>query len=147
MLTVFKGDDTAFMGGNRLRVTLETGVDLSECCAEFELCGVVKRVRDVSSGSFRVNFTADETARMPVGVHAATIRVYDGEGRRRTIANDVRVNVTERVEAAYGGADCAEEVAMAVPLSGERMPAVPTQKETADAVKKIFIALGGVVNE
>lgn len=30
-------------------------------------------------------------------------------------------------------------------LAGESMPGTPTQNETAEAVKKIFVALGGTV--
>ncbi len=105
MITLYRGDDAAFRGVKRLRVTVETKESLAGCCAEFELCGIVKRVPDVSTGSFYLALTGEDTRGMPLGVHSATLRVFDEEGRRRTVSNAIRVCVTERVEAAYAGDD------------------------------------------
>ena len=105
MLRVFKGDDTAFAGASTLRVTIGTALPLAGCTADFELCGVVKRIPDVSTGTFEVDYTAEETAAMPLGVHLAAVRVYDPQGRRRTSVNTLRVEVTDRVDLAYAGAN------------------------------------------
>ncbi len=105
MLRVFKGDDTAFAGASTLRVTIGTALPLAGCTADFELCGVVKRIPDVSTGTFEVDYTAEETAAMPLGVHFAAVRVYDPQGRRRTSVNTLRVEVTDRVDLAYAGAN------------------------------------------
>lgn len=104
-ITVYKGDDTTFKGEKRLRVTIDTRVSLAGCSAEFELCGLVKRIPDISTGTFYVNITGDETRRMPCGTHNAVLRAYDDEGRCRTISNSIRVEVTDRVEAAYSRDD------------------------------------------
>lgn len=101
MITLFRGDDTTFKGEKRLRVTISTRVSLAGCSAEFELCGLVKRIPDISTGTFYVTITGDETRKMPCGVHNAVLRAYDDEGRCRTIDNAIRVSITERVDAAY----------------------------------------------
>ncbi len=101
MITLFRGDDTAFGGAKSLRVTIETKESLAGCCAEFGVCGVVKRVRDVSTGTFLLSFTGEDTAKMPLGEHVATLRVFDDESRRRTVSNTIRVRVTERVDLVY----------------------------------------------
>ncbi len=103
MVTLYRGDDTTFKGVRRLRVTVSSKTSLAGCSATFELCGVVKHIPDVSTGSFYLPLTGEDTARMPVGVHTATLRVYDEESRRRTVDDAIRVRVTERIDAAYSG--------------------------------------------
>ena len=101
MISLFRGDDTTFMGEKRLRITIDTRISLIGCSAEFELCGIVKRIPDISTGTFYLYLTGEDTARMPLGFHTATLRAYDPEGRRRTVGNSIRVNITDRLDAAY----------------------------------------------
>ena len=103
MITLYRGDDTTFKGVKRLRVTIESKESLAGCSATFEVCGVVKHVPDVSTGSFYLSLTGEDTAKMPLGAHVATLRVYDDESRRRTVANTIMVCVTERIGDAYPG--------------------------------------------
>ena len=103
MITLYRGDDTTFKGVKRLRVTIESKESLAGCSATFEVCGVVKHVPDVSTGSFYLSLTGEDTAKMPLGTHTATLRVYDDESRRRTVANTIMVCVTERIGDAYPG--------------------------------------------
>ncbi len=111
MITLYRGDDTTFKGVKRLRVTIESKTSLAGCSATFEVCGVVKHVPDVSTGSFYLSLTGEDTAKMPLGTHTATLRVYDDESRRRTVANTIMVCVTERIGDAYPGE---EEVAVSL---------------------------------
>ena len=111
MITLYRGDDTTFRGVKRLRVTIESKESLAGCSATFEVCGVVKHVPDVSTGSFWLSLTGEDTARMPLGAHAATLRVWDAESRRRTVSNTIMVCVTERIGDAYPGE---EEVAVSL---------------------------------
>ena len=101
MITLYRGDDTTFKGVKRLRVTIESKTSLAGCSATFEVCGVVKHVPDVSTGSFYLSLTGEDTAKMPLGTHVATLRVYDDESRRRTVTNTIMVCVTERIGDAY----------------------------------------------
>lgn len=148
MITIFRGDDTTFKGEKRLRVTINTRVSLVGCCAEFELCGVVKRIQDVSTGTFYISLTAEDTAKMPVGVHSAVLRVYDDESRRRTVDNAIRVNITERVDAAYS-ADDAINVALGATVKWRDVVDKPTinGKALTGDITDADLAIKGIVND
>ena len=148
MITIFRGDDTTFKGEKRLRVTINTRVSLVGCCAEFELCGVVKRIQDVSTGTFYISLTAEDTAKMPVGVHSAVLRVYDDESRRRTVDNAIRVNITERVDAAYS-ADDAIEVALGATVKWRDVTDKPTinGRTLSGNITDADLAIKGIVND
>ena len=114
---IYKGDDTDFRGsvGFTLKVVTSSNLNLSGCTVEVEVLGYRKSFPASATGELvcPFAFTAAETQRMPLGIHAATVRVYDSKGRVRTINNSIRVKVTNSVPEAYGKDD-PQEVTLAV---------------------------------
>ena len=114
---IYKGDDTDFRGstGFTLKVVTSSNLNLSGCTVEVEVLGFRRSFPASATGELvcPFAFTAAETQRMPLGIHAATVRVYDSKGRVRTINNSIRVKVTNSVHEAYGKDD-PQEVTLAV---------------------------------
>lgn len=114
---IYKGDDTDFRGstGFTLKVVTSSNLNLSGCTVEVEVLGFKRSFPASATGELvcPFAFTAAETQRMPLGIHAATVRVYDSKGRVRTINNSIRVKVTNSVHEAYGKDD-PQEVTLAV---------------------------------
>jgi hypothetical protein len=111
---IYKGDDTDFRGstGFMLKVITSSNLNLSGCTVEVEVLGFRKSFPASATGELvcPFAFSAAETQRMPLGIHAATVRVYDAKGRVRTINNSIRVKVTNVISEAYGETDPNEVV-------------------------------------
>ena len=114
---IYKGDDTDFRGstGFTLKVVTSSNLNLSGCTVEVEVLGFRRSFPASATGELvcPFAFSAAETQRMPLGIHAATVRVFDSKGRVRTINNSIRVKVTNSVHEAYGKDD-PQEVTLAV---------------------------------
>ena len=100
---IYKGDDTDFRGNANLAIRLATEIDLSDCRIEFTFLGQ-KRIFDGSAAGTALQFvfTSAETALFPVGTHKAKVRVFDSEGRVRTMDDSIRIRVTDNLKEAYG---------------------------------------------
>ena len=149
MLRIFKGDDTDFADANRLRITIGTAVVLAGCRAEFSFLGVTRQIPDASTGTFEVAFTAAETAVMPLGVHCATIRVFDAQGRQRTTTNTLRIEVTDNVDMAYSGENAADVdghlVVKGVVDDGYGVPADLPEDYTPDEMRTFLNRLAALL--
>ena len=149
MLRIFKGDDTDFADANRLRITIGTTVVLAGCRAEFSFLGVTRHIPDASTGTFEVAFTAAETAAMPLGVHCATIRVFDAQGRQRTTTNTLRIEVTDNVDMAYSGENAADVdghlVVKGVVDDGYGVPADLPEDYTPDEMRAFLNRLAALL--
>lgn len=114
---IYKGDDTDFRGsaGFVLKVITSSNLNLAGCTVVVEVLGFKRSFPASATGELvcPFAFTAAETQRMPLGIHAATVRVYDPQGRVRTINNSIRVKVTNVLSEAYGKDD-PQEVTLAV---------------------------------
>lgn len=117
---IYKGDDTDFCGKNSLALKLKTQIDLAGCKVEFVFLGQ-KRTFAGREGMTVLPFvfTAAETATMPVGVHKAKVRVFDTEGRVRTV-DEPRIKVTDDIREAYL-ADGDQEIEVLVGRSTEQI--------------------------
>ena len=121
MIKIFKGDDTDFKG-RVLRLSFGAdGLDLTGCKAELSFCGIVKEIECGGGCEFILALSAAETAALPIGVHFATLRLIDGEGRRITVSNTIRVSVTDSVAAVYGDTFGVNTLTVALPkvMAGE----------------------------
>lgn len=103
---IYKGDDTNFRGCANLAIRLSTEIDLTGCRIEFTFLGQ-KRVFwwNSESSTLPFVFTSAETALFPCGTHKARVRVFDTEGRVRTMDDSVRIRVTDNLKEAYGWED------------------------------------------
>lgn len=104
---IYKGDDTDFRGESEFTLRIKSAANLTGCTVEVELLGYCKAFPASATGELVCPFvfTAKETAAMPLGIHVATVRVYDAKGRVRTINNSIRVKVTNVLSEAYGKDD------------------------------------------
>ena len=122
--TIYKGDDTDFRGAARLSLRIGTDADLSGCTVEFTFLGQTRRFSgDAAAKPLSFAFSASETALFPVGVHRARVRVFDSEGRVKTVDDSVRIRVTDSVADAYG-TDGEQQIPVSL-VSGFTMPEIP----------------------
>lgn len=114
---IYKGDDTDFAGRSDLAIRLDTDEGLDGCRVEFTFLGQ-RRAFVAAAGESKIPFvfTAAETATMPVGTHKAKVRVFDAQGRVRTVA-EPRIKVTDDLKEAYAGADV-QEIGVEVTTGG-----------------------------
>ncbi|MBO5705595.1 MAG: hypothetical protein J6S05_01095, partial [Bacteroidaceae bacterium] len=143
---IYKGDDTDFRGsaGFTLKIVTSSNLNLSGCTVEVEVLGFKRSFPASATGELvcPFAFSAAETQRMPLGIHAATVRVYDSKGRVRTINNSIRVKVTNSVHEAYGKDD-PQEVTLAV--SAVDLEAYAKKAEVTAAIKKALKDAGASV--
>ena len=113
--TIYKGDDTDFQGAANLCLKLDSEVDLTNCRVEFVFLGQKRTFTGAANDqtlTLDFVFTAAETAVMPVGTHRAKVRVFDAEGRVRTVA-EPRIRVTDDIKEAYA-AEGIQQIEVAV---------------------------------
>lgn len=128
--TIYKGDDTDFRGAARLSLRIGTEADLSGCTVEFTFLGQTRRFSgDAAAKPLSFAFSASETALFPVGVHRARVRVFDPEGRVKTVDDSVRIRVTDSVADAYG-TDGEQPIPVSL-VSGFTMPDIPESLDAA----------------
>lgn len=130
---IYKGDDTDFrdVDGFKIRLSLAEDIDITDCTVEVVFHGVSRRFPAVpgSETVYPVKFTAAETARFPLGVSFARVRVWDAESRVRTIMDTVRIKVTDSVMEAYGTGTPQELV---IDIGGEALPEIPEDLSVTD---------------
>ena len=97
-IKLFRGDDTNWNNGNFLNfiVTSQT-VDLSTMTARFIVGNIVFDNISLSSGSFTINFSHQQTLSLPKGINNATLQILDSEGRIKTATNSISLLLTNKV--------------------------------------------------
>ena len=96
--TIVRGNDTNFNGADWLIVNLNSPqYDLATFKATFIIGDIVKTIVDLSSGTFTINLTAQETSRLPNFVNA-TLNIIDNLGRIATATNTIPVKVISIVD-------------------------------------------------
>ena len=126
-ISIFRGDDTDFHGGTGIAFVFEVPLEsMSGYKIEFEFLTIKKTVTEftkIDDGkySFTLQFTHNETENFPICFQYATmtliedrIETIDGNGeeesqpqvithkKRRTIANDILIHITDDVDEVYG---------------------------------------------
>ena len=104
IIPIYRGDDTNFNNALWLSVNVAAGFDLSGFTAEFSLgSGTITQTAPIDeTGHFEIVLTAKESVLLPLGEICGAIVLMDTRGRRRTIANDILFNVTDKVTEANG---------------------------------------------
>lgn len=107
VIMLFKGDDTGGSFGRTVSfvISVEAGASMDGCRAEFEYAGIVKEIAPpIVDGETRtIEYSAEETAKMPLGAGRGVLRVIDAGGKVRTATNTLPVMVTDCVPLAYPG--------------------------------------------
>jgi hypothetical protein len=147
MIKIFKGDDTNFMG-RTLKLSVDAGnIDLTGCRLELSFLGI-KRVMDFDgTRDFILSLSADETSTLPLGIHMATIRLYDDQGRRYTLSNTVKICVTDVVSEAYDVTATISNISVSIPniLAGSTFDLGGSNGDTRAFLAQLAAALGAKV--
>ena len=97
---IYKGDDTDWNNEQLLQININPGgpsIDLSEMTATFILGSYKKEDISLATGSFTIDLGASVTGDFPYGAVMGIIRIYDSEGRVKTVANKIPFYVTNDV--------------------------------------------------
>lgn len=100
MISIYQGDDTG-AGGRSISIDMPDIGARTGFTFGFELCGLVRSWAYRPGETFEVNFSADETGKMPLGVSYGVL--YVENGGRRTLSGTIPVLVTDSVERVHGG--------------------------------------------
>lgn len=98
--TILKGDDSSAYG-NGITITLPEG-DYTGVQVIFSFLGFTRTFEPANGEPRVINFTKDETKRMPLGTHHAAIHVVGATGTAYTINNAIPIKVTDNVHECYG---------------------------------------------
>ena len=104
IIPIYRGDDTNFNDALFLTIKIASTFDLSGFKAEFVLgSGVISKECELTeTGAFDVVLSASDSACLPYGEVKGAVVLIDKENRRRTIANDIVFNVTNKVAETIG---------------------------------------------
>lgn len=104
-IKIFRGDDTGFNGGCLLKfnISAANGTDIAGMKAVFRLAGLEFPDNDISSGSFAINLTKEQSAELPYGHIFGTLQAADIQGRIKTITNRIPFFVTDEPFGEQGG--------------------------------------------
>ena len=97
MIYIHKGDDTDFNDNSFLTFNIVTEKDLTNWQAKFVLNGVEKTFEDISSKSFELHFSDDETCQFKLGKTTNELRLIDKEGKIKTVAKNIEICVTSEI--------------------------------------------------
>ena len=144
MISIYQGDDT--MSGGR-----SISIDMPDIGARigftfgFELCGIVRTWAYNPGETFEVNYSSEETERMPLGVSYGVL--YVENGGRRTLSGTIPVLVTDSVERVHGGTNSLPvSVTVHALLPHVDMEAL-TKKSTDRELRELVNALLAAINE
>lgn len=126
MLSILRGDDTNFKDLRVISITLtEMSFSVLGCKADFTLCGQRVEIPQFAVGvPIRIDFTAEQTRKMELGVQCGVFRIIDDQDRVRTIDATIRVRVTDIPQEVYGNNN---EVAISVKLSWNNLTNLPLE--------------------
>ena len=97
-ILIHKGDSTIFANVKKfLTFNLETDLDLFGWSAKFTLGYITKEITDISSKSFEVILTAEETSQLRYGEWCGTVVFMDSEGNTKTVVNNILFEITSKV--------------------------------------------------
>ena len=97
-ILIYKGDDTIFADLKKfLTFNIETNLDLTGWKAKFKLGCITKEISDISSKSFEIILSSEETKNLRLGPQSGSIVLTDSMGHIKTITNSIPFEVTTRV--------------------------------------------------
>ena len=95
---IHKGDSTIFADSKKfLTFSIETDLDLTGWTAKFVLGYITKEITDISSKSFEVVLTANETNKLKYGSANGAVILMDNEGNAKTVVNTIPFEITSKV--------------------------------------------------
>lgn len=97
-LEIFKGDDTDFSLNQTISIKLITDYSLDGCTAHVKFYDYVQTFYPITDNKLPLVFPSSATSKFPLGRGSAKIWLTDGEGKIRTVANDLKILVTNNVD-------------------------------------------------
>lgn len=104
-IVIFRGDDTDFVAGDEIELTLCTSIDLTNCAAHLKFIDFQYNWGSIPSDNI-LKFTIPNktTKEFPFCAASAKLWVTSADGKVRTIQNDILVVVTNKVREVYKSA-------------------------------------------
>lgn len=137
---IYKGDSTN-AGGRAILIALPEDENFDGEAVAFEFLG--KRIVEENpeaGGSIRVEFTAEETARMPLGTHFARLSIIHA-GAEHTVSATIPIKVTDDVAEVYGGDASTIYLTMRYCAGIPDLAEIDHAPKTANALASAFHAL------
>lgn len=97
MIYIHKGDDTDFNDNSFLTFNVITEKDLTGWQAKFILNGLEKTFEDITSKSFELHYSDEETSQFKLGKTTNELRLIDEEGKIKTVAKNIEISITSDV--------------------------------------------------
>lgn len=94
---IHKGDDTDFNDNSFLTFNIITEKDLTNWQAKFILNGLEKTFEDITSKSFELHFSDEETSQFKLGKTTNELKLIDEEGKIKTVAKNIEINITNEI--------------------------------------------------
>ncbi len=95
---IHKGDSTIFADVKKfLTFNLNTDLDLTDWTAKFILGYITKEITNISSKSFEVILTSEETSKLKYGSANGAVILVDSEGNTKTVVNTIPFEITNKV--------------------------------------------------
>lgn len=95
-ITIFRGDDTDFVGNRIIEISLDTDIDLSGITARFELCGFTQEFDNeaVAGKRLEVVIDHDTTKTLPLGAQNGSLVLFDASGKIKHVDTCIPFIVT-----------------------------------------------------
>lgn len=101
-IVIFRGDDTDFVSGDEIELTLCTSLDLTNCKAHLKFIDFQHDWDSVPSDNIlKFSIPHETTQEFPFCAVNAKLWVTDANGKIRTIQNDILVVITNKVREVY----------------------------------------------
>jgi hypothetical protein len=97
MIYIHKGDDTDFNDNSFLTFNIATEKDLTNWQAKFVLNGLEKTFEDITSKSFELHYSDEETSQFKLGKTTNELKLIDEEGKIKTVAKNIEISITNEV--------------------------------------------------
>lgn len=97
MIYIHKGDDTDFNDNSFLTFNIITEKDLTNWQAKFILNGLEKTFEDITSKSFELHFTDEETGQFKLGKTTNELKLIDEKGKTKTVSKNLDIYIISDV--------------------------------------------------
>ncbi len=91
-IIIRQGDDTNALG-NSIIFNLTTELDLTGFKAVFQVDELRYEWNDITNKQLYMDFSADDTAKLPVGTSYGALKIYDSNGLATTVISNIPVRV------------------------------------------------------
>ena len=152
MVKIYRGDDLGGKLGKRIRVKLESDLDINGCTAVVEFQKIIRSFSDIRQDQWLdIFYSHNETRGMSLGVGKMRIYCIDDAGKVRTVKDDIEIEVTDNLADVYGSdEEITVNVVTQIPwehISGKPFEGRTVQLKTDDdlyaAVAALIQSLGG----